>query len=298
MPRRTHPQRLALAAVIAVGLVVVAGCSVNQATCRPVSNSHTSVVLAPWNNPNLVFPERLDRAYTIVLPGIWGDQPLDHGIVVGLKEADVQSAVELYDWTETALALVTNLRDLEHNRNEAQKIAEKIVWYQQRYPGRPVHLVGYSGGGGEAVLTLEALPPGHRVTSAVLLAPTLAPDYDLSLALSRTERGIHNFYSMLDAPILMLVSTAVGTTEGRHTLAAGAVGFDAPMSLSRADRRIYESRVTQQAYQLDMLLDGHPGGHLGWANPTFIARRVAPLLAAEQSPVQTAAHVSEPQPVR
>ena len=88
--------------------------------------------------------------------------------------------------------------------------------------------MGYSGGAGVAVLTLEALPPNRRVTDAILLAPTLASDYDLRPAISHTTRGIRNFYSPMDVPILMVLSTAVGTTEGQHTPAAGAIGFQTP----------------------------------------------------------------------
>jgi dienelactone hydrolase len=241
--------------------------------------------LAPEKNPQLAFPDRLNRGYTIVLPGIWGEQTVDHGIVTGLMDADVQSAIELYDWTASPLWLVYNLRNLDHNRAEARKIAEKIVRYQERYPGRPVCLIGYSGGGGVAVLTLEALPPEHRVTTAILLAPTLACDYDLRPAISGTERGIHNFYSPLDAPILMVLGTVVGTTDGRHTLAAGAVGFEVPSSVAAAGRRAYMANVVQESYDPAMLLDGHAGGHFGWAGAAFVAHHVAPLLAPPTAPL-------------
>ncbi len=250
-------------------------------SCRVKYNT----TLAPWNNPRLVFPERLDRGYTIVLPGIWGEQPVDYSIVRGLQDGDVQSAIEIHDWTAGLLRLVYNLRALEHNRGEARKIAAKITAYQDRYPDRPVHLVGYSGGGGVAVLTLEALPANRRVTDAILLAPTLASDYDLRPAISHTTRGIRNFYSPLDVPLLMVLATAVGTTEGRHTFAAGAIGFQALGEAGSDERREYESSVSQVSYDPAMLMDGHAGGHFGWSGRTFIARHVAPLLASPDAPL-------------
>jgi alpha-beta hydrolase superfamily lysophospholipase len=203
---------------------------------------------------------------------------------LGLQDGDVQSAIELYDWTDGVMYLVSNLRDIDHNKREAGKIAAKIIAYQDRYPGRPVHLVGYSGGAGVAVLTLEALPKDRRATEAILLAPTLASDYDLRPAISHTTHGIRNFYSPLDVPILMVLSTAFGTTEGRHVAAAGAIGFQAPKESEPEARREYESQVSQQSYNMDMLMDGHIGGHFGWANRTFIARHVAPLFV---TPVAT-----------
>jgi len=254
---------------------LLAGCTASHSSTAP---SAIGWFTLPWNNSDVVFPERLEQGYTIVLPGIWGSAPLDHGIVKGLVDADVPATVELYDWTEGPLLLVYNLRALAHNRIEATKIAGKIVAYQERYPGRPVTLIGYSGGAAVAVLALESLPPGRKVTNAVLLAPTLAPDYDLRTALNHTERGIHSFHSPADAPLLMAPTPAGGTMDGRHTGAAGAVGFSVPAGVAANQRDAYTARVSQQAYSLEMLAAGHPGGHFGWTSPAFVAQWIAPLL--------------------
>jgi len=182
-------------------------------------------------------PERLEKGYTAVLPGCMGNKALDPNMIKGLTDADIPSAIEMYDWTGGSANLVYNLRGLKRNRREAKKLAEKILDYQDQYPGRPVYLVGYSGGAGLAVMALEELPADRKVTGVVLLAAVLAPDYDLRVALSRTESGIHNFYSPYDVPVLMVLSTVFGTMEGRHTIAAGAVGFKTPKDLQGADRR-------------------------------------------------------------
>jgi pimeloyl-ACP methyl ester carboxylesterase len=270
-----------IVALASSGCCIISGTVNENCSC---SSKNSDV---PWNNVQLVFPERLERGYTIVLPGIWGDQAVDYGIVTGLRDGDVQSAIELHDWTAGALWLVYNLRALDHNRAEAKKIANKIIAYQDRYPGRPVHLVGYSGGGGMAVLTLEALPADHPVNDAILLAPTLASDYDLHPALQRTTQGICNFYSPLDVPILMVLTTAIGTTEGRHTPAAGAIGFQTPNDSSPGGVRDYEQHVHQQSYEPGMLVNGHYGGHFGWANREFIARHVAPLISSPTGQLQS-----------
>jgi pimeloyl-ACP methyl ester carboxylesterase len=234
----------------------------------------------------LAFPERLNQGYTIVLPGVMGSAPLDHGIVKGLVDADVPTAVDLYDWTASPYRLVYNLRALSRNRSEAQKIAGRIVAYQDRYPGRPVYLVGYSGGGAVAVLTLEALPPDRKITKAVLLAPTLAQDYDLQVALSRTEQGVHSFHSAIDVPVMVVLAMAFGTTEGKHTFTAGAFGFQRPKGPDESQRRPDYARLAQHAYDLKMLESGHAGGHFGWANRGWVAHWVAPMLGPS--------HVGEP----
>ncbi len=214
----------------------------------------------------------------MVLPGVMGSAPLDHGIVKGLVDADVPTAIELYDWTAAPCRPVHNLRSLSRNRAEARKIAARIVAYQDSFPGRPVYMIGYSGGAAVAVLALEALPPDQRITKAVLLAPTLAQDYDLQLALSRTDKGIHSFHSAIDVPVMVVLTTAFGTTEGKHAFTAGAFGFQRPKGPEASQLRPDYSRLTQHAYQLKMFESGHAGGHFGWANRAWVAQWVAPML--------------------
>jgi hypothetical protein len=123
------------------------------------------------------------------------------------------------------------------------------------------------------------------VTRAILLGSTLAYDYDLQRALGQTEQGICNFYSPLDVPVLGALAMAVGTTEGRHTLAAGVVGFQVPPALGPAEREAYQSVLVQQEYRVEMLADGHAGGHFGWRSRTFVAKYVAPLVEVQRRDV-------------
>jgi pimeloyl-ACP methyl ester carboxylesterase len=228
-------------------------------------------------------PDRLECGYTVVLHGIIGNKAFEPSIIEGLTKADVPSAIEMYDWTNGSPNLIYNLRGLEHNRREAKRLAEKIIAYQDQYPGRPVYLIGYSGGAGLAVMALEELPPNRKITGAVLLAPALSPDYDLRLALSRTESGIHNFYSPYDVPIMMVLSTAFGTMEGRHTIGAGGVGFKTPADLTGEDRKRYEEMLVQHAYTFDMAAEGHLSDHFGWTKSGFIRRWVAPLVTSQSA---------------
>lgn len=239
--------------------------------------------VAPWNSRYVERPERLDQGYTIILPGSVGGSDLDHGLVTGLKQADVPTAIELVDWTPSQFLVAYNMMAYEHNCAVAGAVAAKIVAYQERYPGRPVYLIGYSGGGGVAVLALERLPQNVKITKTVLLAPTISNDYDLRNAARHSERGIANFYSPLDAPILMVLGTAVGMTDGRHALPAGAIGFQTPSVLkTESDKKTYTDHLSQHPYDVDMLLDGHVGGHFSWVNPSFVAKHVAPLVGGDR----------------
>jgi pimeloyl-ACP methyl ester carboxylesterase len=230
-------------------------------------------------------PARFEQGYVILLPGVEGKSHLNKNIAKGLADGGVRSAIEVYDWTigPSWLSAVVNLRASSHNRLEARKIGERIIRYQNKYPGRPVHLVGHSGGGGVAVYALESLPPRRQITAALLLAPALSPDYDLRPALRHVEVGIYNFYSPYDVGFLKLGTSTFGTIDGRHTRAAGAVGFETPWGLDRDDRQLYAERLHQQRYLSRMAQSGHPGTHVGWANRRFVAEWLAPLVLSQAS---------------
>jgi hypothetical protein len=265
VPNRSGTLRPCIAAVAISLVVCLAG------GCRSAP--------PPWlDQLDLTSPERLERGYTLLLPGVMGCTSHDHDLTIGLAGANVPTAIEMHDWTAGPWMLVYNLRALDRNRREARRVAEKIMAYQDRYPGRPVHVVGYSGGAGMAVMALEELPPGRRITSGILLAATLSPDYDLRLAMSHTEQGIRNFYSPVDVPVLVGVMTVVGTMDGRHTYAAGAWGFTVPKGLDEQQRRHYEQGLIQQKYDFAMFASGNHGGHFGWVRPAFVEEWLAPLV--------------------
>lgn|GEM_PF-545044 len=223
--------------------------------------------------------ERFDKGYVIILPGIEGVSYLNANIAKGLVDGGVPSTIEVYDWTAGSVLLFpVNLRALDRNKRQARIVARKIMDYQDQFPSRPVHLIGHSGGGGLAVLTLEALPPDRTIASAILLAPALAPDHDLRRAMRRTEYGIYNYYSPHDVGFLRAGTTIMGTIDGRHTSAAGACGFTLPWGLDKEDRQLYRTRLHQQRYTRKMAKSGHSGGHTGWAKRGFVAQWLAPVI--------------------
>jgi pimeloyl-ACP methyl ester carboxylesterase len=221
--------------------------------------------------------ERMKNGLLIVLPGIEGRSKYNADIAKGLAEGGVPCAIEVFDWS-TGMPLV-NLVALERNRRQAELIAERVVRYQQDYPGRPIHLVGHSGGGGLAILTLEALPPGTTVTSAVLLAAAISPRHNLTRALERTDKGIWNFYSSGDIGYLQVGTGLFGTIDREHTRAAGAVDFERPTTASQRTMRAYE-KLHSVRYKSAMANTGNRGGHGGWTSHNFVAVWLAPVILA------------------
>jgi hypothetical protein len=121
--------------------------------------------------------------------------------------------------------------------------------------------------------SLEDLGPSEAVDRVVLLGSSLSPLYSLSAALGRTRRGIVNYYSGRDSILLGAGTSLVGTMDGRHTEAAGKVGF----RLGAAG--VSAHRLVQVAWRPDMERVGNDGGHFGCTAKPFVAAHVAPLLA-------------------
>ena len=222
-----------------------------------------------------VTEERLERGLVIVLTGIEGRSVFNEEICRGLDEGGVDGAIELYDWTASPLLPLYNLRAEARNRRKAGEIAQHIVLYQWDHPGRPVVLVGQSGGGAMTAWIVEALPTGAKVDGIVMLAPTLSPAYMLDIALKRSERGIVNFHSPWDWLFLRAGTTIYGTMDGYHTSSAGSVGYEVPTSGPR--KGVY-AKLLQVPWNAKMASAGHTGAHLTSGSASFVKKYVAPFV--------------------
>jgi pimeloyl-ACP methyl ester carboxylesterase len=224
--------------------------------------------------------ERLDKGLVFVLPGIECESLINHSIARGLADGGVDGAIEIFDWTTGVILLfLYHLRGKKRHSRQAERLVQRIVAYRQSHPGRPVHLVGHSGGAAMIILALERLPLEHKVTCAVLLQSAISPDRDLTTALERTERGIWNFRSALDVFFLGIGTLFAGTLDGRHRTAAGMVGFRQQAGLPPRAQELYATRLHEMPYQPAMIADFHFGGHLTVGSRPFIAKAVAPLLS-------------------
>lgn len=224
-------------------------------------------------------PERLEHGLILVLTGIEGRSFLNVAMLTGLIDAGVKSAVEIVDWTTgNRLLFLLHLRGWTRNNRVARELAARIVAYQDQYPGRPVWIVGHSGGGGMSLLTAAALPEGRSVTGIVMLATAASPKVDLRPALAKVETSIWNYYSWFDAFFLLFGTTLLGTIDGPHGPAAGAVGLRGP-GVQDAEA---SGKLIQVRWNSRMLRQFNFGEHFGCVHRVFIAEEIAPLIKATE----------------
>jgi pimeloyl-ACP methyl ester carboxylesterase len=236
-------------ALLAVALLAVIGCG-------PDSNSH------------YITPVRKEQGLVIILPGIDGETENVHNIRRGLANAGCTRAMPIYNWGAPipGVGLIINQTNVIGNRIAGANVAKMIEQYQDTYPGRPVHIVGHSGGGGVAVFAAEALSEGHRVDGLILLHASISAGYDLSKALDKVSVGIMNYYNPDDG-LLSVGTVFMGNVDGAHDAGAGLNGFRNPAPRVR---------------QVQVSATGGGGGHFGATSPYYVASHVAPWILSSQ----------------
>lgn len=232
--------------------------------------------------------ERWDKGLVMVLPGIGGKSPISRHIGRGLNDAGVECAIRIRQWgfAIPLFKIPVNQMNVRGNRAEAKRIAREILVYQRNYPGRPVYLVGFSGGGGMSVFALEALakyPESRPIDGVVLLSASLSRDYDLQPALEQTRKGIVNFYNPRDILLLAMGTKLLGNVDGGRAASAGRIGFLEPQSpeatQSETDRgRLYQVKVTPDMVET-------PGmNHVASTAADFVSEHVAKWILAKRWP--------------
>jgi pimeloyl-ACP methyl ester carboxylesterase len=232
--------------------------------------------------------ERWDKGLVMILPGIGGKSPISRDIGRGLNEAGVDCAIRIRQWgfIVPLFKIPVNQMNVPGNRAEARRIAREILVYQRNYPGRPVYLVGFSGGGGMSVFAMEALakyPESRPVEGVVLLSVSLSRDYDLKPALEQTNKGIVNFYNPRDILLLAMGTKLLGNVDGGRAASAGRIGFltspppEAPPS--ETDRgRLFQVKVAPEMVE-------NPGmNHVASTAADFVSEYVAEWILAERWP--------------
>ena len=234
-------------------------------------------------------PERLDRGLVLILPGIEGRSFLNLSLMAGLLDAGLPYAMEIVDWTTgCCLLAIYHLRARERNRRVARQIASRVIEYRRQYPGRPVWLIGHSGGGAMSLLTAEFLPAEQSLTGIVLLAPAMSSRYSCDAAMQRTKRGIWNFCSAGDVWFLGLGTLVFGTFDGVHGPGSGWTGFVRHTDPSPAA----DCRLRQIPYRSRMISQFNLGGHFGCMHRVFVAETIAPILRDDANEGEKAGRVS------
>ena len=244
------------------------------------------------SNKRFLTEERLSQGLVIILPGIEGESSNNRDIRRGLVMAKVSRALPIYSWGRPVpvAGILLNQMDVIGNRLAGAEIAKMIVRYQDSHPGKPVHIIGHSGGGGVAVFAAERLPEGREVDGLILLSPSISSGYNLTRALSRCKNGIVNFYSRADVGLLVIGTTLAGNVDGVRGPAAGALGFqrpkasdDSPKMLAYA--KLYQVQLTDDAMEAD--------AHIAATRAGFVWTYVAPWVKSENWPAMPAVAAAE-----
>ncbi|MFW6132614.1 MAG: alpha/beta fold hydrolase [Planctomycetota bacterium] len=228
--------------------------------------------------------ERLQNGLVIILPGIEGESQFNRNIRRGLLSSGIDRAMPIHRWGRPVpgVGMLLNQMDVVGNRIAGAVVAERVMEYQDEYPGRPVHLIGHSGGGGIAVFAAEALKDDHKVDGLVLLSASISSAYDLSKALSRSRSGLVNFYSEADVGLLVIGTILAGNVDGTHGPAAGAIGFDRPRPGDRPEKKRAYSKLHEFPVS-DAMLPG-ADAHTAATGTAFVRRHVAPWVMSTMWP--------------
>ncbi len=215
---------------------------------------------------------RIDRGLVVILPGIEGKGISSESIREGLLEGGVSYWIETFQWgmPVPGLGMAFNQMDVGRNRDQAEKLAIRIYEYQRAYPGRPIFLVGHSGGSGVAVFALESmsrLRDAKPVSGAILIASSLSANYNLSPALKNTRYGIVSVSNPFDLAVLGIGTAAMGNVDGTRSASAGRTGF------AMEDAKLFKMPVT-----ISMLRGIRITPHQAATTTSFVRKNIAPWI--------------------
>lgn len=206
------------------------------------------------------FTEEAEYGVVFYCPGAGNWDIGARGVKDGLKAAGFEGQVATVMWTVLANPAID--QTLRINAVAAGKrVGDRIEEYLDKYPGRPISVVGLSAGSGIAMWALESLKPGYKVDNVVLLSSSLSKDYDPSDALKAVNGKIYVYYSPHDA-VLAGPMRIFGTIDGKY----GAVGVgEVGLQTGKANNKIVNIK-----YDPKFRKYGYLGGHMDSTAEKFV----------------------------
>lgn len=218
--------------------------------------------------------ESLGRVY--MFPGIGCGAWCLHEAYRALRDGGVTAAIVIDEWDTPGYNALGHLQDYQRNQARAARVADEIAAYRRRQPAATIDLVGYSAGGGIAVLVAEALPEHMRLRNVVLVQSAVSPTHDLTTLLQRIDGRLVNLYAPHDVLILGWGTETFGNVDRTCEAAAGKVGFDLPRAVPKVALR---AKIVQIPWTPAAFWDtGHLGGHGGLLGYAWNKAYVAPWL--------------------
>lgn len=227
---------------------------------------------AGCSDPPVPTMSQADHGLVWILPGIEGGPAAFSWAHAGLRAGGVKSAIHIFDWERPGRPL-DNLTDYEGNLKKAADIADNIREYRESHATQPIDVVGYSGGGGLAIMVAEALPDDVRIRNLILAQAAISPGYDLTKAASHVAGKIINFYCPSDWMVLGLGTRVFGTVDRKESDSAGMVSFKV-----KPDFSPLAGKLVQHPWTLKWMRSGHFGTHLGILTHGWNRDYVAPYL--------------------
>ena len=268
-------------------------CPPRRGSLRPGAMALTSLLIVTlaggcWTPPKATMRQE-KHGLVWILPGVLANSTSMYGAYRGFRDAGVDTEIRISEWDRPLLDLLGQLQNCEANRALAGRIADETVTYARAHPGAPINLVGYSAGGGIALMVAEALPDNVRLHNVILVQPGISPTWDLTRVLRVVDGHVVNFYSELDWVILGLGTKTFGTVDRKNVESAGKTGFDLERAVPDAAER---GKVIQVAWKPAMIWMGHPGDHLaillyGW-NRKYVAPYLLDTTVDDQGAVKAA----------
>ena len=230
--------------------------------------------------PSHSIEERMKLGLVLVADGVGGLDVCGTGLKYMVNVSGLPCEVKVFEWGHGLGKWYSDLTD-DVNRDQKAVLLAKIVrQFRLDRPGKPVFLVGKSGGSGVVVKAMECMEPGS-VENVVLLAPALSPGYDLTGALCAVRGEAVVFWSPMDVFILGAGTWIFGTIDRLRSVGAGLVSFIVPGPDEPNPERIRQyAKLRQIRWNLGMATTGYLGGHFGPDQPRFLRKYVVPLLRA------------------
>jgi len=224
------------------------------------------------------------RGLLWVFPGVGAGTISVWPACQGLRDGGVDAEIRVMQWDRPWPDILGQLTDHEANQAQAADVARQIAAYRERHPAAAVDLVGYSGGGGLALMVAEALPEGVHVRNVVLAQPAVGPTHDLTRALRHVDGQLVNFYSPHDWLILGAGTETFGTVDRQYVASAGKEGFN--LAVAAPDETL-RAKVVQVSWTPEMIWSGHLGNHVSIMGYTWNRDYVAPHLRPARQPAAT-----------
>lgn len=219
-----------------------------------------------------------ERAHVLILPGCNGStKKVDRLRDMIDSEVDETSA-QIWDWTDILPAtLHINQWDIWRNRYRVKLLVRELNKWREQNPDTKLYVLGFSGGAAIALWAAEGVDENFGLERIVLIGGSVAPDYDLTPTLERTNIGVFNYFSLADTVFLREGTIWNGTMERKFTISAGYSGFEVP-----ADERL-AAKLEQFEWTPSMKALGNNGGHWGPFSEPFIRKYLLDLFAEPAS---------------